>query len=152
MIFGLCYRMMSHRQDAEDVVQETFLLRPASIAGFDTSRPLRPWLLEIAANRCRTALSRRAGDRPIAPPESIEDRADPRPGLADPDDLAGELERAFASSGRSIAWSSSCSTSRICRTKRSPRRSHGRSAPSRPGCIGPGPNSPKGLSRRGVHC
>jgi RNA polymerase sigma factor (sigma-70 family) len=54
---------------------------------------LRPWLLEIAANRCRTALARRARRPPIAPPESIEDRADPRPALNDPDDLAGELER-----------------------------------------------------------
>jgi RNA polymerase sigma-70 factor (ECF subfamily) len=90
VVFGLCYRMMSHRQDAEDIVQETFLRALRAISGFDVARPLRPWLLEIAANRCRTALSRRAR-RP--PPESIEDVADPRPGRGDHDDLAGELER-----------------------------------------------------------
>jgi len=93
VIFGLCYRMMSHRQDAEDIVQETFLRALRAISGFDAARPLRPWLLEIAANRCRTALSRRARRPPLAPPESIEDRADPRPGRVDQDDLAGELER-----------------------------------------------------------
>jgi len=92
VVFGLCYRMMSHRQDAEDVAQETFLRALRSLAGFDATRPLRPWLLEIAANRCRTALARRAR-RPPAASRTIEDRPDPRPGLADPDDLAAELER-----------------------------------------------------------
>jgi RNA polymerase sigma factor (sigma-70 family) len=92
VVFGLCYRMMSHRQDAEDVAQEAFLRALRSIAGFDPARPLRPWLLEIAANRCRTALARRARRPPLCS-QVIEDRADPRPGLADPDDLAGELER-----------------------------------------------------------
>jgi RNA polymerase sigma-70 factor (ECF subfamily) len=83
---------MGHRQDAEDAAQEAFLRALRSIAGFDPTRPLRPWLLEIAANRCRTALTRRSR-RPPAASHAIEDRADPRPGLADPDDLAGELER-----------------------------------------------------------
>jgi RNA polymerase sigma-70 factor (ECF subfamily) len=95
VVFGLCYRMMSHRQDAEDVVQETFLRALRAIAGFDPTRALRPWLLEIAANRCRTALARRARRPPLVPAEPLEDRVDPRPGLADPEDLAGELERAL---------------------------------------------------------
>ena len=93
VVFGLCYRMLSHRQDAEDVAQETFLRALRAMAGFDSARPLRPWLLEIAANRCRTALARRARRPPFSTAEPVEDRVDPRPGLADPDDLAGELER-----------------------------------------------------------
>jgi RNA polymerase sigma factor (sigma-70 family) len=93
VVFGLSLRMMRHRQDAEDVVQETFLRALGGIAGFDSDRPLRPWLLGIAANRCRTALSRR-GRRPVLA-ESAEESVDHRPGLADPDDLAGELERAI---------------------------------------------------------
>jgi RNA polymerase sigma-70 factor (ECF subfamily) len=92
VVFGLCYRMLGHRQDAEDAAQEAFLRALRSIAGFDATRPLRPWILEIAANRCRTAMARRAR-RPAAASHAIEDRADPRPTLADPDDLAGELER-----------------------------------------------------------
>ncbi|QDV38040.1 RNA polymerase sigma factor [Tautonia plasticadhaerens] len=93
VVFGLCLRMLGHRQDAEDVVQETFVRALRSVGGFDPGRPLRPWLLGIAANRCRTAMGRRAR-RPssIEPPE---DRADHRPGLSDPDDLAGELARAL---------------------------------------------------------
>ncbi len=93
VVFGLCYRMLSHRQDAEDVAQETFLRALRAIAGFDPTRPIRPWLLEIAANRCRTTLARRARRPALSSAEPIEDQVDPRPGLADPDDLAGELER-----------------------------------------------------------
>ena len=93
VIFGLCVRMMGHRQDAEDVMQDAFVRALRGLGGFDGDRALRPWLLGIAANRCRTALALRAR-RPavIEPPD---DRPDPRPGLADPDDLAGELARAL---------------------------------------------------------
>jgi RNA polymerase sigma-70 factor (ECF subfamily) len=92
-VFSLCHRMMRHRQDAEDVAQETFLRALRAITGFDRSRPLRPWLLGIAANRCRTALVRRS--RRPALTEAAEEQVDPRPGLLDPDDLAGELARAL---------------------------------------------------------
>jgi RNA polymerase sigma-70 factor (ECF subfamily) len=94
VVFGLCLRMLNHRQDAEDVVQETFLRAFRALSGFDPSRPLRPWLLGIAANRCRTALVRRARTSPAALAESDREPVDPRPGLADPDDLAAELNRA----------------------------------------------------------
>jgi RNA polymerase sigma factor (sigma-70 family) len=96
VVFGLCYRMMNHRQDAEDVVQETFVRALRAIAGFDPRRPIRPWLLEIAANRCRTALARR-GRRPnLTIAEPAAELADARAGPADPDDLAGEIERALS--------------------------------------------------------
>jgi RNA polymerase sigma-70 factor (ECF subfamily) len=93
IIFGLCYRMMSHRQDAEDVAQETFLRAFRAILGFDADRPLRPWLLEIAANRCRTSLARRARRPRSVTAAPLEDQVDPRLVPADPDDLIGELER-----------------------------------------------------------
>ena len=66
------------------------------MAGFDAARPIRPWLLEIAANRCRTALVRRARRPHLTLAETAEELADPRAGPADPDDLAGELERALS--------------------------------------------------------
>jgi RNA polymerase sigma-70 factor (ECF subfamily) len=94
-VFGLCYRMMNHRQDAEDVAQETFVRALRAMVGFDAARPIRPWLLEIAANRCRTALGRRAHRPTQALTDPLEQLSDPRPGPADPDDLAGELERAL---------------------------------------------------------
>jgi RNA polymerase sigma factor (sigma-70 family) len=96
IVFGLCIRMLNQREDAEDVVQETFVRALRAIGGFDATRPIRPWLLGIAANRCRTTLSRRTRIPALAPGEAAERLVDPRPGLVDPDDLAGELERAVA--------------------------------------------------------
>ncbi len=93
VLFGLCLRMMGHRHDAEDVVQETFLRALRAVTGFQEDRPLRPWLLGIAANRCRTALSKRSRRPQVA--ESVVEAVDTRPGTGDPDDLAGELGRAL---------------------------------------------------------
>ena len=93
VVFGLCVRMLGSRHDAEDVMQETFVRAIRGLSGFDGDRPLRPWLLRIALNRCRTALSHRS--REPGTVESGVERIDPRPGVADPEDLAGELERAL---------------------------------------------------------
>lgn len=50
-------RHFLNRQDlVEDVFQETFLQLFASRDSFDTSRPLRPWLFTIAANKAKDAL------------------------------------------------------------------------------------------------
>jgi RNA polymerase sigma-70 factor (ECF subfamily) len=95
VVFGLCFRMVNHRQDAEDLTQETFLRALRSIRRFDPSRPLRPWVLGIAVNRCRTALSSRSRRQPTNLPITVEDPIDHRPSLPDPDDLAGELQRAL---------------------------------------------------------
>ncbi len=43
----------------EDVFQETFLQLFASQASFDPTRPLRPWLYTIAANKAKDALRKR---------------------------------------------------------------------------------------------
>ena len=46
-----------NRQDlVEDVFQETFLQLFTSRESFDPSRPLRPWLFTIAANKAKDAL------------------------------------------------------------------------------------------------
>jgi RNA polymerase sigma-70 factor (ECF subfamily) len=59
-VFGLCVRLLRHRQDAEDVCQEVFLRVFRSLVGWDDSRPLKPWIMGIAVNRCRTWLGQRA--------------------------------------------------------------------------------------------
>lgn len=58
-VFGLCYRMLRHREDAEDAAQETFVRALRNLRSWDSQRDFEPWLLAIAGNRCRTALARR---------------------------------------------------------------------------------------------
>lgn len=64
-VFGLCLRMLGHRQDAEDVAQDSLVRAIRNLHNWDTSRSIMPWLMTITANRCRTAIQRR-GKRPIA--------------------------------------------------------------------------------------
>ena len=58
-VFGLCYRMLRHRHDAEDATQESFVRALRSLARWDSNREFSPWLLAIAGNRCRSLLSER---------------------------------------------------------------------------------------------
>src|SRR5579872_3587363 len=59
-VFAVCHRILSHSQDAEDVTQEVFLRIFRSLKRWDPTRPLRPWVLGITINRCRTWLGRRS--------------------------------------------------------------------------------------------
>jgi RNA polymerase sigma-70 factor (ECF subfamily) len=59
-VYGLCVRLMNHRHDAEDVTQEVFLRVFRSLDGWDATRPLKPWIMGITVNRCRTWLAQRA--------------------------------------------------------------------------------------------
>ena len=59
-VYGLCVRLLGHRHDAEDVTQEVFLRVFRSLRRWDRSRPLRPWVMGIAVNRCRTWMAQRA--------------------------------------------------------------------------------------------
>jgi len=59
-VYGLCVRLLNHRHDAEDVTQEVFLRIFRSLGCWDATRPLKPWIMGIAVNRCRTWLAQRA--------------------------------------------------------------------------------------------
>jgi len=59
LVFSICFRMLGQREDAEDVAQDVFLRTFRSLKGWDAKRSLKPWILAIAANRCRTALKQR---------------------------------------------------------------------------------------------
>jgi RNA polymerase sigma-70 factor (ECF subfamily) len=52
-VFRFAYLLLGDPDDAEDVTQETFLRAYYHLGRFDTARPLRPWLLSIAANLSR---------------------------------------------------------------------------------------------------
>jgi len=81
-VFRLAYLLLGDPDDAEDIVQETFLRAWNHLKSFDQTRPLKPWLLSITANLARNrrrsagrylaALTRAFRDEPV--PASVEDK------------------------------------------------------------------------------
>ncbi len=92
-VYGLCVRLLNHRHDAEDVTQEVFLRVFRSLRRWDAARPLKPWIMGITVNRCRTWLAQRARR-----PESVDYLQDTAPGRAEDDtaELVREIRAAVA--------------------------------------------------------
>lgn len=63
-VFRLAYLLLGDAAEAEDVAQEVFIRAFQALDRFDSSRPLRPWLLRITANLARNR--RRAVGRYLA--------------------------------------------------------------------------------------
>jgi RNA polymerase sigma-70 factor (ECF subfamily) len=94
-VFGVCVRLLQHRQDAEDVTQEVFLRVFRSLRRWDNRRPLRPWIMGITVNRCRTWMVQRARR-----PEPV-DYLHETPARAEEDD-ANELVREIRAAVRDL--------------------------------------------------
>jgi RNA polymerase sigma-70 factor, ECF subfamily len=78
-LFRLAFRMTGNQQDAEDVVQESFLRAYKQLAKFDERASFGTWLYRIAAN-CSLDLvrSRKRRNEHIAPPpENVAEVEDP---------------------------------------------------------------------------
>jgi RNA polymerase sigma-70 factor (ECF subfamily) len=102
-LFRLAFRMTGHQQDAEDVVQETFLRAYRQLSKFDDRASFGTWLYRIAAN-CSLDLIRArkrraaqtetsAGDDAPDPMQSVPDNAPTPERLA----LSDEVGRTVAS-------------------------------------------------------
>ena len=70
-----CYRMLGSIQDAEDLVQETYLRAWRSFGEFEGRSSVRTWLYQIATNRCLTELARHS--RRMLPSGLYEPEPDP---------------------------------------------------------------------------
>jgi RNA polymerase sigma-70 factor (ECF subfamily) len=82
-LMGICLRISSDREEAEDVLQEVYVSVWQKAAQFDSTRssPIT-WLATMARNRAIDRL--RAGGRRITTPiEAIEEPADESPGALD---------------------------------------------------------------------
>ena len=58
-IYRLALRMLNHQQDAEDVLQETFLKAYRGLKSFDGRSKLSTWLFRIATNEALMVLRRK---------------------------------------------------------------------------------------------
>jgi RNA polymerase sigma factor (sigma-70 family) len=92
-VFGLCVRLLHHRHDAEDVTQEVFLRIFRSLRGWDPTRPLKPWIMGIAVNRCRTWLTQRSRRPELA--DYLQDTV-ASPAANDAAELLQEIQAALA--------------------------------------------------------
>ena len=67
-IFGLAYRMTNSEQDAEEIVQETFLRAYRGLDRFESRAAVSSWLYRIASNCAYDLLSRRRTQPQTAAP------------------------------------------------------------------------------------
>lgn len=71
-MFGFLLTLTRHRQDAEDLTQDTFVRAWDKFHRFDPAQPLLPWLLTLARRQSIGALRKR---RPL--PEELPFPAEP---------------------------------------------------------------------------
>lgn len=71
--YSVAYRLLGHREDAEDLVQEAFLTALDRIETFDVERPFGPWFFRILTNHGLNARKARAVRRTEAVPETMDD-------------------------------------------------------------------------------
>jgi RNA polymerase sigma-70 factor, ECF subfamily len=81
-----CYRMLGSVDDAEDLVQETYLRAWRFYDSFEGRSSLRVWLYQIASNACLTALEQRSR-RPLPSGLGGPGELEPTPAEGEPDVL-----------------------------------------------------------------
>ena len=60
-IFNYIFRLVNHRQDAEDLTQETFIKVYTRLSSIDPEKNFRAWLYEIATNTTRDWFRKKTG-------------------------------------------------------------------------------------------
>lgn len=58
--FAVAWRLLGHREDAEDLVQDSFMTALDKLDTFEPGRPFGPWFFRIVVNRGHNARAARA--------------------------------------------------------------------------------------------
>lgn len=107
-VYGLAYRILGQAQDAEDVVQQTFLSLIEHLDGFRGESAVATWVLRIATNFALKVLRKKRGlttvplggaeesYAAVPHPEFIARWRDAPDSLAERTELRGLLDRAIA--------------------------------------------------------
>jgi RNA polymerase sigma-70 factor, ECF subfamily len=92
-IYRLAYRMTCTHEDADDVLQETFVRAFGNLRRFDLSRPFANWLYTIAVNLCLDRRRRSLRERRVAWDQVEDLQVASPPGSGSPEKAAenGEL-------------------------------------------------------------
>ncbi|MBN2124439.1 MAG: sigma-70 family RNA polymerase sigma factor [Deltaproteobacteria bacterium] len=110
-LFNFGLRMCGHIQDAEDIMQETFLNAFKSLMDFREETKLRNWLFKIAANACyrkrrkkKFEPEREISLEELGHPGQVQEPFEIPDGFANPADdlLRTELKQVIASAVRKL--------------------------------------------------
>jgi RNA polymerase sigma-70 factor (ECF subfamily) len=71
-MYNICYRMMNNREEAEDMLQESFSEAFFRLESFRFESAFGAWLKRITVNKCINALKKRKAD--LVPVERIPDQ------------------------------------------------------------------------------
>ena len=83
-VFRLAFRMTGNEQDAEDVVQESFLRAYRQLGRFESRANFGTWLYRITANCCVDLMRARQARHDQSRGESLEATAEPLPAVEAP--------------------------------------------------------------------
>lgn len=88
-LFRVAYGMLRNAEDAEDVVQESFVRAYEALERFDRRRPLGPWLVAIASRLSIDRIRGRGRAKRLRQETSMDTALQPLP----PQDAEGGMQR-----------------------------------------------------------
>lgn len=108
-LYRFIRRYVADRDDAYDLLQESFVSAWSALSRFDPERPFEAWLRRIALNKCRDRARRNAVRRAalallgLGKGSGVEDDSTPAPDLSAASDHAlRKLEQAIAGLPRQL--------------------------------------------------
>ena len=93
---AVAFRLLGHREDAEDLVQDAFIQALDKIDSFDAGRPFAPWFFRILTNRGLNARQSRSLRAVSEIPDDTATSAESPDRSAERGDLRRRLRQAVA--------------------------------------------------------